>query len=65
MGQLFLVEVAEEEEGEGFLIDGPVCVTYGALDCCVQGFDVYAGGAWRVGLLGEVGLEGCEVGQGA
>jgi hypothetical protein len=65
MGQLFLVEVAEEEKGEGFLVDGPVCVTDGALDCGVQGLDVYAGGAWRVGLLGQVRLKRCETGQGA
>jgi hypothetical protein len=63
LGQLFLVEVAKEKEGEGFLVDGPVCIAYGAFDCSVQGFDVYAGGARCVGLLGQVGLERCEIGQ--
>jgi len=65
VGQLLLVEVAEEKEGQGFLVDGPVCIAYGAFDCGVQGLDVYTGGARRVGLLGEVGLEGREAGQGA
>lgn len=35
LGELFLVEVAEEKEGQGFFVDDPVSVTYGALHGCI------------------------------
>lgn len=35
VGQLFLIEVAEEEKGEGLLVRGPVGIAYRALDCRV------------------------------
>lgn len=35
VGQLFLIEVAEEEKGEGLLVRGPVDIAYRALDCRV------------------------------